>query len=56
MVLAVLAVVLVIQNSALVEFRIFFWKIIMSRLIFMAGLLAVGFILGFFTAKLREKA
>ncbi len=56
LVLAVLAVVLVIQNSALVEFRIFFWKIIMSRLIFMAGLLAVGFILGFFTAKLREKA
>jgi uncharacterized integral membrane protein len=55
LVLIVLAVVLVIQNSTLVEFRIFFWKIVMSRLIFMVGLLALGFVLGFLVAKLREK-
>jgi len=55
LVLIVLAVVLVIQNSAMVELQIFFWKIIMSRIIFMVGLLAVGFVLGFLVAKLKEK-
>jgi uncharacterized integral membrane protein len=55
LVLIVLAVVLVIQNSALVELQIYFWKIIMSRIIFMVGLLALGFAMGFLAAKLREK-
>lgn len=56
MVLVALAVVLVIQNAGLVEFKIYFWKIIMSRLIFMAGLLALGFALGFLVAKLKAKS
>ena len=55
LVLIVLAVVLVIQNSAMVEFQIFFWKIIMSRIIFMVGLLVVGFALGFLLARLTKK-
>ncbi len=53
--LVALAVILVIQNAGLVEFRIYFWKVIMSRLIFMAGLLAVGFALGFLVAKSKVK-
>ncbi|MBL7082656.1 MAG: LapA family protein [Candidatus Aminicenantes bacterium] len=56
LVLIVLAVVLVIQNSAMVELQIFFWKIIMSRIIFMVGLLAVGFALGFLATKLKKKS
>ncbi len=55
LILVVLAGVLVIQNSAMVELQIYFWKIIMSRIIFMVGLLAVGFALGFFVAKLTKK-
>jgi uncharacterized integral membrane protein len=55
LVLIVLAVVLVIQNSAMVELQIFFWKIIMSRIIFMVGLLVVGFALGFLLARLTKK-
>ncbi len=56
LVLVVLALVLVIQNSAMVELQIYFWKIIMSRIIFMVGLLALGFVLGFLVAKLKEKS
>ena len=55
LVLIVLAVVLVIQNSAMVELQVFFWKIIMSRIIFMVGLLAIGFALGFLFARLSKK-
>lgn len=56
LVLIVLALVLVIQNSAMVELRIFFWRIIMSQIIFMVGLLALGFALGFLVAKLGKKS
>ena len=55
LILVLLAVVLVIQNSTMIELRIFFWRIIMSRIIFMVGLLAMGFALGFLVAKLRVK-
>jgi uncharacterized integral membrane protein len=55
LVLIVLAIVVVIQNSAMVELQVFFWKIIMSRIIFMVGLLAIGFALGFLFADYRRK-
>jgi uncharacterized integral membrane protein len=50
-VLVVLAVVIIFQNSELVTLQLFFWKIMMSRIIFMVGLLAVGFVLGLLVAK-----
>lgn len=56
LVLIVLALVLVVQNSGMAELRIFFWKIIASRVIFTVGLLAVGFVLGYMVAKLRVKS
>ncbi len=52
LVLIVLAIVIVIQNSEMVTLQLFFWKIMMSRIIFMVGLLVVGFILGFLVAKM----
>lgn len=55
LVLIVLAIVLVIQNSQMVTLQIFFWKIMMSRIIFMVGLLVVGFALGFLVAKMTQK-
>jgi uncharacterized integral membrane protein len=56
LVLVALAVVLAIQNSEIVTLQLFFWKIMMSRIIFMVGLLAVGFALGFLVAKQKEKS
>jgi uncharacterized integral membrane protein len=54
LVLIVLAIVIVIQNSEMVTLQLFFWKIMMSRIIFMVGLLVVGFILGFLVAKMTQ--
>ena len=54
-VLIVLAIVIVIQNSEMITLQLFFWKIMMSRIIFMVGLLAVGFMLGFLVAKMIQK-
>ena len=55
LILIVLAIVIVIQNSEIVTLQLFFWKIMMSRIIFMVGLLAVGFVLGFLVAKMTQK-
>jgi len=55
LVLIVLAIVIVIQNSEMVTLQLFFWKIMMSRIIFMVGLLVVGFALGFLVAKMTQK-
>jgi len=55
LVLIVLAVVIIIQNSEMVTLQLFFWKIMMSRIIFMVGLLAVGFVLGILVTKRMAK-
>jgi uncharacterized integral membrane protein len=55
LVLIVLAIVVVIQNSEIVTLQLFFWKIMMSRIIFMVGLLAVGFVLGILVIQRKTK-
>lgn len=54
-ILAVLAIVIVMQNSEIVTLQLFFWKIMMSRIIFMVGLLAVGFVLGILVTQRKTK-
>lgn len=46
LVLAVLALIFIIQNAAVVEIHFLFWKVSMSRLIWMFLLLAVGLVIG----------
>jgi len=55
LVLIALAIVIVIQNSEMVTVQLFFWKIMMSRIIFLVGLLVVGFSLGLLVAKMTQK-
>lgn len=55
LVLFVLAVVIIIQNSEMVTLQLFFWKIMMSRIIFMVGLLAIGFVLGILVTKRKAR-
>ena len=55
LVLVVLAVVIIIQNSEMVTLQLFFWKIMMSRIIFMVGLLAIGFVLGILVTKRKAR-
>jgi len=54
-VLLVLIVVLLVQNTQEVIFRIYFWKISMSQMILVPLAVLVGFLFGFFIAKLGNK-
>jgi len=53
--LIVLAVVILIQNTQVVEVQIFFWKIAMSRIIMIIFLLIAGFVIGYFVPRLQKK-
>lgn len=50
-VLAVLAGILLLQNSEVVSLKLLFWEISMSRIFFFPFLLLIGFIAGFVVAK-----
>lgn len=55
LILLVLSLIIAIQNIEVVDLQLLFWKISMSRIIFMVFLLLVGFFLGYFAAKLVKK-
>ena len=54
-VVSVLALILLFQNVDVVTFRVFFWSGEVSQLVLVILMLAVGYILGFLTAKLGGK-
>lgn len=54
-VLLVLIVILLVQNTQEVVYRMFFWKISMSQLILVPLAVLVGFLFGYFIAKLGQK-
>ena len=45
-VLLILSLTLVAQNTQVVSFRLWFWDLTMSRVLLLAGSLAVGVIIG----------
>ena len=47
-VLAGLAVLFIVQNAAVVDIQFLFWKISMSRALFMFFMLAIGILVGWF--------
>jgi uncharacterized integral membrane protein len=51
LILVLLAVVFVIQNSAMVTIKLFFWSISMNQIIMICGLLLVGFLIGFLVTR-----
>jgi uncharacterized integral membrane protein len=53
--LALLAGIILIQNYSVTTFRLLFWKIQMSQVVYTLLLLAIGFLLGFLTGKYRGK-
>jgi len=55
-VLLALIIILLVQNTQEVVFRIYFWKIGMSQVILVPLAVLVGFLFGYFVAKVgREK-
>ncbi|MFA9453005.1 MAG: LapA family protein [Candidatus Aminicenantaceae bacterium] len=51
LILVLLAVIFVIQNSAMVKIELFFWSISMNQIIMILGLLLVGFLIGFLVTR-----
>lgn len=51
LVLAVLALILIVQNTEVVPIQILFWQLLMSRIILILLLLVIGFAIGFILAK-----
>ena len=50
-VLLILSLTLVAQNTQVVSFRLWFWDLTMSRVLLLAGSLAVGVIIGLFLGR-----
>jgi len=55
LVIVVLLLIFLFQNTDIVTLRIYFWQISMSRIIFIPLVLVVGFALGFLAAKVTGK-
>ena len=51
-ILAVLALILALQNTEVVTFQLFFWTISMSRILMMGGFLIIGFLVGLLVGRL----
>ena len=49
--LAALALIFVFQNTGVVTVRLFVWTITASQIIWIAGLLLLGFLLGYLLAR-----
>ena len=54
-ILITISIILLIQNFNVVTLRFLFWKISMSRVIFIPLVLIIGFILGYLFAKTKKK-
>ena len=51
-VIIVLLLIIIFQNTQVVSFRIFFWKISMSQIILIPLTLAMGLVFGYIIAKM----
>ncbi len=55
LILLILLAIILVQNAKEVEYRIFFWKITMSRVVLVPLAVVVGFLFGYFIAKAGMK-
>lgn len=55
LVLAILIIIFLIQNTQVVTLRLYFWKISMSQIILIPLVLILGFIIGYIVAKVTRK-
>lgn len=58
LILAALLLIILVQNTQVINFHILFWTISMSQIILMALIIILSFVLGYFTHYLvhRRKA
>jgi uncharacterized integral membrane protein len=55
LIIAFLLLIVILQNTQVVTFRLFFWKIGMSRIILLVLTLVVGFALGYTIAGFGQR-
>ena len=49
--LLILAIILLVQNTQVISIQFLLWKLSMSRIILLFFAMLIGFLLGYFTAK-----
>ena len=49
-----LVIIVFVQNTEVVDFKIYFWEISISRIILLPALLVIGFVVGYITAKIHR--
>lgn len=54
LVLAVVAGIVIAQNTEVVTFRLLFWQLSMSQIVLLLLAMLLGFLMGFFLAKMRR--
>ncbi len=54
-ILAIIALVLIVQNTQVVPIQLLFWRLWMSRIVLILLMLAIGFGIGFVLAKLTGR-
>jgi len=54
-VLAVLFLIILVQNTQVIAFHLFFWKIAMPQIIFIPMVMFLGFLLGFIAATITHR-
>ncbi len=54
-VLMMLLFTIIVQNTEVVSFKLFFWEFSMSRIIWLLLVFVIGFILGYLVRTIREK-
>lgn len=55
LVIAVLFLIFLIQNTQVVTLRLYFWEISMSQIILIPLAILIGFVLGFIVGKISKK-
>ena len=53
-ILIVLFLLVVVQNTQVVEFQFLFWKIGMSRIIVISFMMLIGFVIGYLVARMEK--
>ena len=51
----VLLLIILLQNTQVVSIRLLFWKISMSRIIFLPLVTLIGFVIGYFIGRTYRK-
>ena len=54
LIIFILVAIIFIQNTEVVEFKMYFWKLQMSRIILFPGILLAGFMIGYIVAKINR--